>query len=93
MLQTIRAVVVMAAFALLGACASAAISDIATDKVKVKATGNDQKLIMAEAEKGCAIYKRVPVALSKRCVDAYCTKSEFLFACQDPTGANTTPRT
>jgi chemotaxis methyl-accepting protein methylase len=65
-------------------CANAVISDIATDKVKVVATDNDQKMIMGEAEKGCAIYKRTPVAISKRCIDAYCTQSEYLFACKEP---------
>jgi hypothetical protein len=65
-------------------CANAFISDIATDKVKVMASGNDQKMIMGEAEKGCAIYKRTPIAISKRCINAYCTQSEYLFACKEP---------
>lgn len=68
----------------LAACANAVISDIATDKVKVVASGGDQKMIMGEAEKGCAIYKRTPIAISNRCIDAYCTQKEYLFACKEP---------
>jgi hypothetical protein len=79
----------------LGACAAPAISDIATDKVKVESAFEDPKAVMAEAERGCAIYNRVPVALSKRRIPTggYTSKYEFLFACMDPTNANVTPRT
>lgn len=77
------AVWILAALAVTG-CASAVISDIATDKVKVVAVGDDAKLIMAEAEKGCAIYKRKPVPISSRCIASYCSQKEYLFACQEP---------
>jgi hypothetical protein len=79
----------------LGACAAPAISDIATDKVKVESLTDDPKGVMAEAERGCAIYKRVPVPLSRRTINTggYMSKYEFLFACMDPTHANVTPRT
>jgi hypothetical protein len=77
-----------------GACAGPAISDIATDKVRVRvdAWADDPKAVHSEAERGCAIYNRVPVAISKwtsRRDDVI----EYLFACQDPTHANVTPRT
>ena len=80
---------------LLGACAPPAISDIATDKVKVQSEIDDPKAALAEAEKGCAIYKRVPVAISKRQtrVGAYSYVWEYLYACQDPTSTNVIPAT
>lgn len=84
---SVRTVVVLMSFGLLAACASAAISDIATDKVKVVAEGNDQTMIMNEAKRGCAIYNRVPIALSKHCLDGYCMRTEYLFACMDPKAA------
>ena len=79
----------------LAACAPPAISDIATDKVKVQSAVDDAKAVNAEAEKGCAIYKRVPVPISKRRVPtgAYTAVYEYLFACQDPTDANVIPAT
>ena len=71
--------------AAVAACAThAVISDIATDKVKVVASGNDQQVIMTQAREGCSHYKRVPVAISKRCLDQYCIQSEYLFACKEP---------
>jgi hypothetical protein len=80
---------------LLGACAGPAISDIATDKVKVESMVADPKAATVEAERGCAIYKRVPVALSVRTIPTggYGSKYEYLFACMDPSHANVTPRT
>jgi hypothetical protein len=79
----------------LGACAAPAISDIATDKVKVESAFEDPKAVQAEAERGCAIYNRIPVPLSKRRISTggYSSKYEFLFACMDPTHANVTPHT
>ena len=66
-------------------CASALITDVAQDKVRVTASDSDQKRIAFEAEKGCGLYNRQPVLLSKRCV-AYiyyvCSESEYLFACK-----------
>jgi hypothetical protein len=84
----------LASMLLLGACSSVAISDIATDKVKVESMNADPKSIMAEAEHGCAIYNRVPVALSKRTLptNGYVPRYEHLFACMDPSQANTIPR-
>jgi hypothetical protein len=76
----------------LGACAAPAISDIATDKVKVQ--GDDLKLVEVEAARGCAIYNRVPMRLSVRKIPTgpYTSTSEWLFACMDPTNANLIPR-
>lgn len=75
----------LGAAAFLSACATnAVISDIATDKVKVVASGGDQSVIMGQAQQGCSLYKRVPVAISKRCLDTYCIQAEYLFACKEP---------
>lgn len=74
----------------LTACDPPAISDIAFDKVKVHSEIDDPKAIAAEAERGCAIYKRVPVPVSKRTISS---GYEYLFACQDPNGASSTPTT
>ena len=92
--KTIK-VLSIVALTLVSACAGPAISDIATDKVKVESAFDDPKAVMAEAERGCAIYNRTPVALSKRRISTggYSSKYEFLFACMDPTHANVTPRT
>ena len=59
-----------------------AISDISADKVKVYAEGGDETKVKAETERGCALYKRVPVALSVRRVGDF--GREYLFACKDP---------
>jgi hypothetical protein len=72
------------ALSLLGACAGPAISDIATDKVKVQASNLD--LATPEAERGCSLYKRHPVYLSQRRIPTgpYTSVNEFLFACMAP---------
>ena len=75
---------------LAGACASPAISDIATDKVKVEAMTDDLQGATAEANHGCSLYKRVPVFLSKRIIQTggWTQKYEYLFACMAPGSAN-----
>lgn len=79
------AAILMIVGPMLMACATnAVISDIGSDKVKVVASGGDQNVIMAKAQEGCALYKKQPVPLSKRCLDGYCIQSEYLFACRDP---------
>lgn len=93
--EHLKRIISSAAWVLLGValagCANAVISDIGQDKVKVVATGSDMKMIGAEAEKGCAIYDRTPIPISKRCMDGYCTQTEYLFACKPKaTAASTT---
>lgn len=84
-MKKLQLAVLVATFAVLAGCATqAVISDIATDKVKVVASGGDQNIIMEQAREGCSHYKRVPVAISKRCLDQYCIQSEYLFACKEP---------
>ena len=80
----LRGVAAVALAAVVVGCGThAVISDIATDKVKVVASGNDANVIMQQAREGCSHYKRVPVAISKRCIDQYCIQSEYLFACKE----------
>ena len=43
---------------------------------------NNETKVKAETERGCALYKRVPVALSVRRVGDF--GREYLFACKDP---------
>ncbi len=67
-----------------------AISDIATDKVKVESGLDDLQGSTVQANHGCGLYKRVPVFLSKRTISTgpYTAKYEFLFACMAPGSAN-----
>ena len=77
------------ALLLLGACAAPAISDISTDKVKIESDLDDLQGATAQANHGCALYKRVPVFLSKRIARTgpYTQKYEYLFACMAPGAA------
>ena len=69
---------------LLSACVTnAVVSDLEQDKVKVQATGNDMTVIFAEARRGCAMHGRVPKEVSFVCLDDYCIKKEYLYACVD----------
>ena len=90
-MKTIK-LLTIAALSLLGACAGPAISDIATDKVKVEAMTDDLQGATAQANHGCSLYKRVPVFLSKRVIQTggWTQRYEFLFACMAPGGANVT---
>lgn len=83
MTKAVWSALLLAATVSVSGCAPPAISDIAHDKVKVVGSG-DQRAVMVEAERGCAIYKRTPIAISSRCLDAYCTQKEYLFACKEP---------
>jgi hypothetical protein len=75
---------------LLGAYARPAISDIATDKVKVEALTDDLQGSTAQANHGCLLFKRVPVFLSKSVIPTggWTSRYEFLFACMAPGSAN-----
>ncbi len=70
------------AVSLSGCATRAAISDIGEDKVKVIASGNDQSVILAEANRGCSNYNRYAVQMSWRCLDGYCIQEEYLFVCK-----------
>ena len=74
----------------LGACAGPAISDIATDKVKVQSGLDNLQGATEQANSGCALYRRVPVFLSKRIIPTgpYSSTYEYLFACMAPGSAN-----
>lgn len=72
----------IAAGLFLGSCGTTAvISDLQTDKVVVQATGSDMAVIESEARKGCAIHRRHPVPISKRCLDHFCNQTAYLYAC------------
>jgi hypothetical protein len=64
-------------------CAQAVIADLEEDKVIVEASGNDHSLIQAEARKGCQIHGREPVSISYSCMDQYCIRARYLFACKE----------
>ena len=69
---------------LLAACGTnAVISDLESDKVKVQARGGDMAVIDEEARRGCAIHGRSAVQVSYICLDQYCIRKEYLYACQD----------
>ena len=73
------------AIATVGAgCAStpAVIADLEEDKVIVqKGLGTSDHEILAKAKEGCALHGRIPIPLSKVCLDQYCFEENHLFAC------------
>ena len=73
---------VVTAGLVVGCATNAVISDLEEDKVIVQASGGDMSVIQAEARKGCAIHNRAPVEVSYRCLDGYCMRKEYLFACK-----------
>ena len=88
------AVAVSMSFLLISCVGTVAISDISDSMVKVQATAfATQEQILDEAKKGCALYEKVPVALSEKkqpysstqnsFADLYFAKNrEVLFACK-----------
>jgi hypothetical protein len=90
-MRTIK-LLTLGALSLLGACAGPAISDIATDKVKVESLTDDLQGATGQANHGCNLYKRVPVFLSKRTIQTggWSQRYEYLFACMAPGNANVT---
>ena len=65
------------------ACTTKAlIADLKTDKVIVEADGSNMSIIEEEARKGCAIHNRSPIAVSKKCLDGFCRRAAYLFACK-----------
>ena len=68
----------------LAACTAtpAIISDLETDKVKIQGgLGTTEEMINAKANEGCAMHDRVAHPLSQVCLDNYCIRAEYLFAC------------
>jgi hypothetical protein len=66
-----------------GGCATrAVIADLEDDKVIVQASGSDMTVINAEAQKGCQVHDRTAVPISHTCLNAYCTVSNYLYACK-----------
>lgn len=88
-MKTIK-LLTLGALLALGACASVGIADISTDKVIVDTNVDNLQMATVEADRGCSLYKRHPVYLSKRIVatGAYTQKYVWLFACMAPGHAN-----
>lgn len=77
-----RFFVLTAIFMALAGCeTTTAVGDIAHDKVRIMATGDDVGPVNQRAIEACHLYKRRPIAQSWRCLDAYCINKEYLFAC------------
>lgn len=67
----------------LSACADPpTFQDISADRVIVMSNGSDASVVQAEAMRGCAIYNRNPVLMSKTCTDDFCMQRRYLFACR-----------
>lgn len=89
-MRTVVKIGLLATSLMLGACAQVGISDISTDKVKVDSNTDNLEVATSEALRGCSLYKRQPVYLSKRIVpvNGWVSKYEYLFACMAPGSAN-----
>ena len=64
------------------ACVGAAINDIGEDKVSVRANDSSMDRIDAEARKGCSIYGRIAVFVSKE--ELKDGHYDYLYACRMP---------
>lgn len=69
------------ALALAGCATTATIADLEEDKVIVQGTGGDLSVIDAEANRGCAMHGRVAQRISYTCLDGYCIRKSYLYAC------------
>ena len=75
------------ALAIFGGCAAtpAVISDLEEDKVVVRSgLGTSLYDIADKAGEGCALHGRWPHPVSRTCLDEYCIRKEYLFACRTP---------
>ena len=91
--RTMRLVFILLALGALQACTSpAVIADINDSSVHVQSgLGTTPTMIQREAEKGCAIYGKIPVELSYRCMDQNCIRRDTLFACKADALSTATP--
>ena len=81
---TIAALAALGTTLMLTGCQTrAVISDLEDDKVIVQAVGGDMAVIDAEARRGCSIHGRRPVQISYTCMDDYCFKKQYLYACKE----------
>lgn len=82
MTKLFRNLFVVITLSIVASCGTTAvITDLEEDKVKVQAHGSDLSVIDAEAAGGCAMHERRPRRISYNCLDFYCTKKEYLYAC------------
>lgn len=68
--------------AVAGCTTQAAIRDLESDKVIVQAQGGDMSVIRQEAQRGCSVHGKSAVPISQSCLDGYCMRKEYLFACK-----------
>ena len=70
-------------FLLAGCAAPAIISDINDSSLKIQGNAyTPMEEILAKAREGCAIYSKTPVSISFQCLDGYCIRKEYLYACK-----------
>lgn len=78
-----KSLVALAALMTAACAAPAVISDISDSSLKLQANNYTPPAeILAEADRGCALYNKEPVRISERCMDGYCSYKEVLFACK-----------
>lgn len=77
-----KSAIAVALLAVLTGCATqASVSDVAQDHVRVQALGDDVGPVNEQGFRACNMFGRRAVAMSTRCLDAYCLQKEYLFAC------------
>ena len=79
-----RLLVLCGLAAVLVACqpTPAVVVDISADKVVVQQRmTTPPRDVHEKARHACAMHGRVPVPMSKQCLDEYCLSSNHLFAC------------
>lgn len=73
---------IMAGAFLTGCVATATVSDIGDDHVKVQVNVTAKRpLADAKANAACALYGKRAKYMSYRCMDQYCMMKEVLYAC------------
>ena len=83
--MTISRALAPAVLLLLAACQmpQPAISATAGDGVRVQYNGGERyEGVLAVAKEGCAAYKKTPVLVGTRCLEAICINKEAVFRCE-----------
>ena len=74
---------ILVPFLLAGCAAPAVISDINDSSLKVQANAYTSiNEVNAKAREGCSLYSKTPVAISTQCLDGYCIRKKYLYACK-----------
>jgi len=78
-----RIFVTLACLNLLGCAAQPVVSDVNDSAVKIQANSlTNPDDVLATANETCGIYGRRAIRLSYVCLDEYCIKRNYLFACK-----------